>query len=205
MQGPPDAAGLRGSDAEREQVFDRLSEHAAAGRLTLQELEDRIARAAAARTRGELEALTRDLPDVGTRAPARRASTRWVVAVMGGSDRKGRWRAGERLNAVAVMGGGSLDLRNVELSGNELTVVAVAVMGGIDVYVPDTVEVQLDDVAVMGGNDHRGSSRPARPGAPVVRVKAYSLMGGVDVWRLPVEAGGMSLQEAKGAAKALER
>ncbi len=51
------------------------------------------------------------------------------------------------------MGGGSLDLRGVEFSGDELTLVAVAVMGGIDVYVPDSVEVQLDDFALMGGND----------------------------------------------------
>ncbi len=133
--------------------------------------------------------LTRDLPQLAPRVPERRPVSRWVVAVMGGSDRKGRWRVSERVNAVAVMGGSSLDLRNAEVTGDEVTIVAVAVMGGIDVYVPDSVEVQVDDAAVMGGNDQRGSGRPARPGAPVVRVKAYSLMGGVVVWPLPAEAG----------------
>ena len=204
VQDPSDQPDLRSSDAEREQAFERLSEHAAAGRLTLQELEDRVERVYAAKTRSELEVLTGDLPEIASRAPAR-AATRWVVAVMGGSDRKGRWRVSERVNAVAVMGGGSLDVRGVQLAGNELTIVAVAVMGGIDVYVPDTVEVQVDDVAVMGGNDQRGSKRPARPGAPVVRVKAYSVMGGVDVWRLPAEVKGLPPREAKRAAKALER
>ena len=53
---------LRASDGEREQVVDLLREHCAEGRLTPAELEERIDAAHAARTVGELEALTRDLP-----------------------------------------------------------------------------------------------------------------------------------------------
>ena len=58
VQDPSDQPDLRSSDAEREQAFERLSEHAAAGRLTLQELEDRVERVYAAKTRSELEVLT---------------------------------------------------------------------------------------------------------------------------------------------------
>jgi hypothetical protein len=53
---------VRASDAEREGAAARLREHAAAGRLDLGELEERLGAAYAARTRGELAALLADLP-----------------------------------------------------------------------------------------------------------------------------------------------
>ena len=68
-------ACLRVSDRERERVVDLLSEHAANGRLSVEELERRIDGALAARTRGELAALRRDLPASGSddRSPAPRS------------------------------------------------------------------------------------------------------------------------------------
>lgn len=53
---------MRASDAERDDVAELLREQAAAGRLTLAELEERIAAAYGARTRTELRELTVDLP-----------------------------------------------------------------------------------------------------------------------------------------------
>jgi uncharacterized membrane protein YccC len=54
---------LRVSDREREAVAEKLREHAAEGRLDPDELEERLTAAYAARTRRDLVALTRDLPD----------------------------------------------------------------------------------------------------------------------------------------------
>jgi hypothetical protein len=56
---------FRASDGDRERVVDELRAHAAVGRLSVDELEERVQRALAARTRGELAGLTRDLPDDG--------------------------------------------------------------------------------------------------------------------------------------------
>jgi hypothetical protein len=81
----------RASDRDRERVVDGLRTHAAEGRLTVEELEDRVQRALGARTAGELAALTRDLPDLaplrmGARSPrarsAGRPEARTYVAVM---------------------------------------------------------------------------------------------------------------------------
>jgi Domain of unknown function (DUF1707)/Cell wall-active antibiotics response 4TMS YvqF len=170
---------LRASDADRDATVARLREAGGEGRLTLEELADRVERADAARTAAELEALTADLPAV-RRPAAPVKEKRWVVAVMGGAVRKGRWRPAARLNVVAVMGGATIDLRDAELDAPEIAVTAVTVMGGIDVIVPEGVEVDLSDFALMGGNTGPKDT-PVVPGAPVVRVRAYSLMGGVDV------------------------
>ena len=65
---------LRASDADREQHAELLREHAAQGRLTVDELEERLDRVYAARTRGELAPVVADLPVPRTgrarRAPA---------------------------------------------------------------------------------------------------------------------------------------
>jgi Domain of unknown function (DUF1707) len=60
--GVPDPSQLRVADADREQVVDELRDHAAAGRLTSEELEDRIGDAYGARTRADLDAVRADLP-----------------------------------------------------------------------------------------------------------------------------------------------
>jgi len=53
---------IRASDADRDAVISALSEHFQAGRLTTEELEERTGQALAARTLGELDELTADLP-----------------------------------------------------------------------------------------------------------------------------------------------
>src|SRR5688572_9965474 len=60
---------MRVSDAQREQCFAILREHFARGRLSTEELEERLGRAQAAVEWRELRALTRDLP---RRSPGRR-------------------------------------------------------------------------------------------------------------------------------------
>lgn len=70
-QSPPQ---MKASDADRDEVVAALSEHFQAGRLTTEELEDRTGRALSARTLGELDALTTDLPADRQTKPATEAS-----------------------------------------------------------------------------------------------------------------------------------
>jgi Domain of unknown function (DUF1707) len=57
-----DDGGIRASDADREHVVEILREAYSAGRLTLEEFDERTTTAFAAKTWGGLRALTRDLP-----------------------------------------------------------------------------------------------------------------------------------------------
>jgi hypothetical protein len=197
---------LRVSDAERDQALRVLSDHAAVGRLTLDELEERSGRALAARTRGELATLTGDLPvEQGQNRPAptlAKKPVRWMVAIMSGSQRRGRFRAVGSINSVAVMGGDEIDLREAEIEGGELTLNLVAVMGGATLYVPDSVELDVGGFSLMGGNTEFGSERSPRPGAPVIRLRTWNLMGGATIYRVPPQARGLGLKEARRRARA---
>jgi hypothetical protein len=205
---------LRVSDAERDVTLRTLGDHAAVGRLTLDELEERSGRALVAKTRGELAALTSDLPAEGaqgSRSPvsARDAQpkrpVRWMVAIMSGSHRRGRFRAVGSINAVAIMGGDEIDLREAEIEGGELTLNLVAIMGGANVYVPDSVDLDVRGFSFMGGHEEIGRELSPRPGAPVIRIRVYNLMGGASIYRLPPQARGQSLKEARRLAKEAER
>ena len=209
MSEPDDS--IRVSDAERDATVKTLGDNAAVGRLTLDELEDRASRALAAKTRGELAALTSDLPaDAGQAGPVSaqearvRKPVRWMVAIMSGSHRRGRFRAVGSINAIAIMGGDEIDLREAEIEGGELTLNSFALMGGSTIYVPDSVEVEVGGFSLMGGHEEVGVERP-RPGAPVIRIRMYNLMGGTTIYRVPPQARGLGLKQARRMARAAGR
>jgi Domain of unknown function (DUF1707)/Cell wall-active antibiotics response 4TMS YvqF len=179
---PPE---LRVSDADREATVARLRLAGGEGRLTLEELAERVELADAARTRGDLDALTADLP--ATSAPALPPAPpgkdrRWIVAIMGGETRKGRWRPARRMNAIAVMGGIDIDLREAQLADGA-EILAIPVMGAVSVIVPEGVSVEMSGFALMGGNSGPDDRVLPLPNSPIVRIRAFSLMGGVVVER----------------------
>src|SRR5580698_8511579 len=79
-------ADLRASDAERNEVADRLSRHFADGRLDQIEFKARLDRAMGATTRGDLGGLFDDLPALGTEttptSPRRRRFPPLVLAIV---------------------------------------------------------------------------------------------------------------------------
>ena len=209
MSEPDDS--LRVSDAERDAVLRTLGDHAAVGRLTLDELEERSGRALAAKTRGDLATLTSDLPREAGQAselspvPSRKKPVRAAHDGDHPPHRRGRFRTVGSINAVAIMGGDEIDLRDAELEGGELTLNLFALMGGSNIYVPDSVEVEVGGFSLMGGHEEVGSERPPRPGAPLIRIRVYALMGGASIYRLPPQARGVGLKEARRLARAADR
>lgn len=189
-----DLPEMRVSDAERDLIAQRLNQAVGEGRLTLTEYNERVGLAYAAVTRGELDRVVADLPAVAAPAPApvpvrhnpQAEQTKWVVSFMSGATRKGRWRVTRKTAAIAVMGGTDIDLRRAEFPGPEITVVAVAVMGGIEITVPPGVRVEVSGFSFMGGKEVKVHDEDLPPNAPVVHVKGFALMGGIDIRTKPV-------------------
>jgi hypothetical protein len=188
---------LRASDADRERVVEVLRRAVSDGQLTVEELEERVPSAYAARTRGELERLTADLsvePLHAALAPTEAArggvrvregpgGTRWVVSVMGGHDKRGPWRLAPRCTVLNIMGGSDIDLNDAELSGPLTELNMYSIMGGGEIRVPDGVDVQVSNLALMGGNGVKLGDEVAPPGAPTIHIRLVSIMGGSEVAR----------------------
>jgi hypothetical protein len=194
---PLDPRHLRVSDAEREVAAERLRVAAGEGRLDLEELEERITAVYSAKTYADLEPVTRDLPASGDApvrgtVPAARARGRWIVGrkparrttfvLMGGSENKGAWVVPQRYNAFAIMGGIVLDLREAQFEGMEATINASCLMGGIEIVVPEGLNVQVHGFGFMGGYSGTPEGE-IDPNAPTVHVRGMAMMGGVDVKR----------------------
>ena len=181
----PASTSLRVSDADRDAVIELLKERTADGTLTLHEFAERVDGALAARTRADLDVVKVDLAGTRRVSTTRREPTHTVLSIMAGAGKKGRWRCGDRVVAVAVMGGCQIDFRGAEIDADEVHVVAVAVMGGIDIVVPEGIEVGLDGLPVMGGKTMQVKNVPTLPGSPKILVHAYPVMGGVTVRSRP--------------------
>jgi Domain of unknown function (DUF1707) len=194
---PADPRHLRVADTDRDRAAELLRQAAAEGRITFDELDERISLAYAARTFADLDALTSDLPGPGVSAPAP-AGPRYrplevpagthapatSVAILSGAKRAGPWLVPPAYTAVAVCGGVELDLRDARFTASEITIQAFCLMGGVSITVPEDMAVDVSGIGIMGGFDHQASG-PGAPGAPHLRVVGFALMGGVEVKRRP--------------------
>jgi hypothetical protein len=174
-------------DAARERAVERLSIHYARDQLTLYELESRLEQAYAARTTEALEAVLVGLPalspaaSAGAALAAKAPRSRNYVAVWSGVVRRGAWVVPTHINAIAVMGGIELDLRDATLAAGVTEIEVLAVMGGVVVTVPPTVRLECDGFAFMGGfEDQLKQPASGDPDAPVVRLTGFAFMGGVE-------------------------
>src|ERR1700761_3256505 len=127
---------LRASDADRERVAEVLREAAGDGRLTMDELDERLDAVYAAKPYAELEPITHDLPATGegyvpavrpaaTSDPARfggEATSSGAVAILGGFSRKGDWTVPKEFTAFCFMGGGEIDMRDARFAEREVTI-----------------------------------------------------------------------------------
>ncbi|MFC6885104.1 MULTISPECIES: DUF1707 SHOCT-like domain-containing protein [Actinomadura] len=192
--GPPDPPEMRASDSDRDRVAQLLRDAAGDGRLTLEELDERLDAVYAAKTYAELEPITRDLPataaagrtaaaPAGAFAPVPDApSWKTGIGVMSAFKRQGVWNVPRRFTAFTFWGGGKIDLREARFAGAEVRIIALAIMGGVEVIAPEDLTVHVNGIGIMGGFDHKASG-PGVPGSPKVIVSGFAFWGGVDVKR----------------------
>jgi hypothetical protein len=176
---------LRASDADRERTAERLRAAGGDGRLTMEELDERVHAAYAATTHGELARLMTDLespqPRTGVVVREGEGGARYIVSVLGGSDRRGRWRLAPRAKSLNILGGANIDLSEVELAAPRTELTVFSLLGGADVIVPEGLTVEVSEFAFLGGNDIE-IDRSSGDG-PVVHLRVISILGGANVKR----------------------
>ncbi|EST21087.1 DUF1707 SHOCT-like domain-containing protein [Streptomyces roseochromogenus] len=159
------SSGLRASHADRDRVVDVLTGAAGDGRITAEELDERVAAALSARTLGELAVLTADLPEEAGAAPAAKDVVR--IEQQGASTvRADGWVVPRRMGIASVWGHVTLDFSSAVITHDTLRIDLDMTGGTLRLITRPGVVVDADSL-VMGYG--KTKVRPARdPGAPVV-------------------------------------
>lgn len=101
------------------------------------------------------------------------------TAILGGGDYKNNTEDLKGVVAEAILGGLSIDLRDAKIT-EDIVLELTAVLGGIDIFIPDNVRVEIiSGVPVLGGFEHK-INRNAISG-PKVRIKYTAVLGGIEI------------------------
>jgi hypothetical protein len=101
---------------------------------------------------------------------------------MSSFERRGRWNVPKRLTTFSLWGGGVIDLRYADFTSPDVEINAYSIMGGQTILLPPEVNVDIHGYGVMGGFDQQVEG-VGTPGAPTVKVRGFSLWGGVGIRR----------------------
>lgn len=176
----------RAVDADRIQLAQVLGDAVAHGQLPIGEYEDRLAKVYAAQTYDELDGLRADLPGSSVcphrGGDCKPAPSTLLLAIMSSFERRGRWNVPKRLTTFSLWGGGVIDLRYADFTSPEVEINAYSIMGGQTILLPPEVNVDIHGYGVMGGFDQKVEGT-GTPGAPTVKVRGFSLWGGVGIRR----------------------
>jgi len=156
-----------------------LAQALADGRLTNEEYSERTDAALAARTLGELAALTGDLASPAQQ-PVQVDGGQVVSAVFTNAERHGRWVVPATVTCSAVFGEAVLDLREALLQERHVVLNVYALFGRVRLIVPVGVEVVMNGT-VIAGRQRGATARlvPTAADVPVVEVRGYLVMSEV--------------------------
>jgi len=162
---PPAQAELRASHTDRDRVVELLRVAAGDGRLTADELDERLEAALTARTYSELAVLTTDLPETppsaglagqaaGLAGLAQEGAKELVKidCASGSAKREGQWLVPRRMEVNVASGNVKLDLTQAVISSPTLQLDIDVHSGNLLLVTRPGIVVDTDDVAVRSGN-----------------------------------------------------
>ncbi|MER5710096.1 DUF1707 domain-containing protein [Streptomyces sp. NPDC002122] len=167
---PGPSPELRASHADRDRTVDVLRVAAGDGRLTLEELDERLEVALSARTLGELAALTVDLPPGPVPGGAAAAEVKDVLRIHQKHSaivRAGRWVVPRRMEIVAEWCGVTLDFTEAVITQDTLRIDVDSQGKSLTLVTRPGIVVDVDGLALEHSR-FRIRRAPAAPGATVV-------------------------------------
>lgn len=108
--------------------------------------------------------------------------------VLGGGDLKFNTQNLLGGKVTSILGGGAIDLREADIKEDEVVIDVFCLMGGIEIRVPTTWEVNAQVTPLLGGIDnkttyHAANDKDSRPGQSPKKltIKGIALMGGMEI------------------------
>ena len=190
---PPEQRPVASLVDERERVIQRLSDHFANDRLSLDELESRMDLAYKAATVADLQRLTADLPaapaapvpvparaeEVAPIAPDRER----VFSVMSETRRRGAWIVPQRLDLMAMMSDTTIDLTQAALPTGIIDIHLRSICAAVRIIVPPGLQVvsRISSLmsSVRGGGEPNEQTAGGWKAGTVVRLTGWAVMADV--------------------------
>ena len=154
----PSADQLRASHEDRDRVIEMLRVAAGDGRLTTEELDERVEIAFSARTYGELATLTSDLPvhseavmPLQAQPPVRPKDVVRLECRSGHVNRVGRWVVPRRIEVRVTSGGCKLDFTDAIVADRSIEIDAAVRSGRLTIITKPGIAVDTDDVSIGSG------------------------------------------------------
>jgi Domain of unknown function (DUF1707) len=185
---------LRASHADRDRIAEQLRVAAGDGRLTMEELDERLEKALSARTGSELALLVTDLPAAGQTgsalepAPQAKELTRIEVS-SGSAKRDGRWVVPRAAEVKVGSGSVKLDLTQAVLTGPTLQIQAVVRSGSLTIVTKPGIEVVMDSVSVSSGSAKVRQPKEAGSVPTVLRVEVSGKVNSGSITARPPRRG----------------
>jgi hypothetical protein len=154
-QEPAEPGQLRASHQDRDRVVEILRVAAGDGRLTAEELDERLEAALTARTYAELAVLTTDLPAAGSAGAVAVPEPKDVVRIdcgSGSTRRDGRWVVPHRVDVRVTSGSVKLDFTDAIIGQPSLKVDAEVHSGNLTLVTRPGIVVDADEVSVRSGS-----------------------------------------------------
>lgn len=174
---PVPASELRASHADRDLIAEQLRIAAGDGRLTMEELDERLEKALSARTGSELALLVTDLPALasvsgaGLAMPAKAKELVELEVSSGSMAREGHWVVPRAMNVRVGSGSVKLDLTEAVVSGPVLEIQATVRSGSLTIITKPGIEVVVDEVSLSSGSAKVRQPKGVAPTPTVLRVE----------------------------------
>jgi Domain of unknown function (DUF1707) len=179
------AVAARAADADRETVAERLRIAAGDGRIDLVELEERLGRAYAAKTYGELEVLVADLPVNSTSIPQVGSLPEPETLVLKtrapNLKQSGQWIVPRQITAESRTGFITIDFTQAACAHREVAVEAVTFTGRIRLLLPDGWAARISPSSTNTSHIRNKAAATPDAGAPIVVVTGHPLHGYIKI------------------------
>ena len=177
---------------KREKALKQLEYNFAHGYLEVEEFETRLELALNTSLLQDLTRITSDLSpvpvdpkesditsDINVNS-GRVRPEELFLGILSGIDRKGAWRPARKNRVFALLGGVDLDFTKAVLPPGVTEVEFLCLMGGLDITVPEGINIEVKGIPIMGGIDKKVSDQHY-PGQPTLKIQGIAVMGGVDI------------------------
>ncbi len=168
-----DLLPTRPTTQERDAISEQLQKAFSDGRLTEIEYSERMGQALGVLSRRELQNLVADLtvaPKIGH-----------AFALLGGTQRNGRFTVAEQYKVVAVLGGCELDFSYAAFTSHKTVIRVIAILGGVQITVPAGMRIEMEGIPLLGGCSNQVLQDDLPPDAPVIAIRCLAILGGIEV------------------------